>query len=190
MFEKFSLAILLCALAFLSSNGDVLRLVEEVQGAELRQETGKYRAKVYRFGEGENAFRYILFPPAGKVAAKKSVPMVVHIPGNGERGDPIKQFRQRAIFDKVLSAKFQKAMPCYLLAISPPESVGTLHGGLPGQPNGVQRAIHDMICAAADVARTPAVDRNRIYLTGFSYGGSGDLQARTLEWVVISFSNV
>ena len=173
MFEKFSLTIMLCALAFLSSSGDVLRLVEEMQGAELRQETGKYRAKVYRFGEGGNAFRCILFPPSGNVASKKRVPMIVHIPGNGERGEPIKQFRQRTIFDKVLSAKFQKSMPCYLLAISPPESVSTLHGGMPGQPNGVQRTMHDMICAAADVAKNPAVDRNRIYLTGFSYGGSG-----------------
>ena len=145
MFEKFSLTIMLCALAFLSSSGDVLRLVEEMQGAELRQETGKYRAKVYRFGEGGNAFRCILFPPSGKVASKKRVPMIVHIPGKGERGEPIKQFRQRTIFDKVLSAKFQKSMPCYLLAISPPESVSTLHGGMPGQPNGVQRTMHDMI---------------------------------------------
>lgn len=161
------------ALVALSADADILRLIEENPGDELRQEIGRYRARVYRLGEGENAFHCILFPPAGRVTARKGVPMVVHIPGNGERGAPIRQFRQRTIFDKVLAPEFQKATPCYLLAISPPESVNTLHGGMPGQPNMVQRAMHDLICAAADIAKNPVVDRNRIYLTGFSYGGSG-----------------
>ena len=172
MFEKSMFAFFLVALAAVAAGAGELRLVEDVQSAELRQETARYRAKSFSYGEGEGAFRCLLFPPQGRSSSKKGVPMVVYIPGCGEKGDPIRQFRQRAVFKKLLDPDFQKRTPCYLLAISPPERVTTFHGGLPGLPNAVQRTAHDMVCAVAERVKAPAVDRSRIYLTGFSYGGS------------------
>ena len=166
-------SILAAAVSAMILRGAEPRLVLEQQSDELRRETAKYRAKTYRYGEGEGAFRCLMFPPSGRNYTRKGVPMVVYIPGCGERGDPIRQFRQRAVFDKVLSADFQKKSPCYLLAVSPPESARTLHGGMPGRPSALQRTLHDMIVAAAESVTAPRVDRDRIYLTGFSYGGSG-----------------
>ena len=121
------LSVVAAAVSAMILRGGEPRLVLEQQSEELRRETAKYRAKAYRYGEGEGAFRCLMFPPSGRNYTRKGVPMVVYIPGCGERGDPIRQFRQRAVFDKVLSPEFQQKSPCYLLAVSPPESARTLH---------------------------------------------------------------
>lgn len=166
--------VLCLILLSLNVNAKDLRLVEEMQSPELRHETSRYNGVVYRYGDGEDAFRCVLCPPSGvRPSAKKVVPVVVHIPGNGEIGDPIRQFRQRRIFEHVMSPAFQKANPCYLLAISPPQSATTLHGGMPGQPSARQRMMHDMISSVIAAVRSPGIDPGRIYVTGFSYGGSG-----------------
>lgn len=66
------------------------------------------------------------------------MPMVVYIPGNGELGEIEGHFRQRAIFERVTSAAFQKKYPCFLLALTPPREATTLLGGIPGHPTGMQ----------------------------------------------------
>ena len=69
--------------------------------------------------------------------------------------------------------EFQKKRPCFLLALSPPRSAGTLIDGLPGKPSPVQALLADCIREVARTRSRPQVDSRRIYLTGLSYGGGG-----------------
>lgn len=114
---------------------------------------------------------YVLYSPKrGKGGA---VPMVVCVPGSGEIGEDLsRQFHQHGLFDKVTSVDFQKEHPCYLLSLSPPSTVRNLLDGLPGRPSAAQALLADAIREIARTRLTPKVDSNRIYLTGFSYGGA------------------
>lgn len=146
------------------------RLVAVVPSEELKAAMKPYGFKAYRYSDGTNTFQCLYAAP--KARSSKGLPMVVYIPGNGERGDLVRQFRQRTLFDRVCARGFQERYPCHLLAISPPESVNTLFGGLPGEPNVYQRLMREMVLAVARQA-VPKVDATRVYVTGFSYGGDG-----------------
>lgn len=139
--------------------------------AEIAAETAKYSLKAYENGNPTNRVRALLFTP--KPVGMNALPMVVYIPGSGELGDIALQFRQRAIFDRVTSSDFQAKYPCYLLALSPPREATTLWGGMPGRPTAIQRAIREFITEICRQQMRPKVDADRIYLTGFSYGGCG-----------------
>ena len=135
----------------------------------------KYGLKGYRYMESEKVkgadlMSFLLFSPH---TGNKSLPMVVYLPGRGERGDLALQFRARTIFDSVTSETFQRRHPCHLLAISPPRSARTLWGGMPGSPSARQRRVYALINSAISLCAKPSVDTNRLYLTGFSYGGNG-----------------
>ena len=129
-----------------------------------------YGLKALRYSDGVNVFQALYYAPKGRGSRK--LPLLVYLPGNGEKGDLINQFHQRAIFELVTGEEFQKRTPCHLLAISPPASLTTLSGGEPGKPNVYQRLMHDFVF---EVVRRSfsRIDRTRIYLTGFSYGGAG-----------------
>jgi len=146
------------------------RLAAVVPSEELKAAMKPYGFKAYRYSDGTNTFQCLHAAP--KARSSQGLPMVVYIPGNGERGDLVRQFRQRALFDRVLARGFQERHPCHLLAISPPESADTLFGGLPGEPNAYQRLMREMVFAVARQA-VPKVDVTRVYVTGFSYGGDG-----------------
>lgn len=136
------------------------------------QEMRKYGFTAWRYSDGTTEVRGLLSTP--EAGGGKKLPLLVYIPGCGEKGeDLLKQFRQRAVFEKVTSAAFQKRHPCYLLALSPPSAASTIVGGMPGAPNALQRVLHDFIFAVARQAEKPPIDLTRLYLTGFSYGGSG-----------------
>lgn len=139
--------------------------------AEANAEMALYSLRAYENCNPTNAVQALLFTP--KPVGMNPLPMVVYIPGNGELGSVARQFRQRAIFDIVTSAGFQGSYPCYLLAVSPPESTKTLLGGMPGKPSVAQLAIYDFIMSICRMQKKPKVDMGRIYLTGFSYGGNG-----------------
>ena len=136
----------------------------------------KYGLKGYRYvdepddAKGTNQMSFLLYSPR---TGRKPLPMVVYLPGRGERGDLSRQFRACTIFDRVASEAFQRRHPCHLLAISPPLSARTLWGGMPGHPSLLQRRLHGLVNAAIALCAKPPVDTNRLYLTGFSYGGNG-----------------
>ena len=137
----------------------------------IRQDASRYGFRAYAYAiDGTNVTQCLLSSP--KPVGRAKLPLIVYFPGRGERGEVAKQFRQCVLFDRVISKGFQEKYPCYLLAISPPESVTTLHGGMPGHPSPMQRLVHDLIFAVARIASKPSIDANRIYLTGFSYGGN------------------
>lgn len=139
--------------------------------AEARKEMAKYSLSAYENGDLTNRVKALLYTP--KPAGMNALPMVVYIPGSGELGEVEGHFRQRAIFERVTSASFQEKYPCYLLALTPPREATTLLGGMPGHPTGMQNAIRDFVLEMAGRQRKPKVDLNRLYLTGFSYGGCG-----------------
>lgn len=139
--------------------------------AEARKEMAKYSLSAYENADPTNKVKALLFVP--KPAGMNALPMVVYIPGNGELGDVARHFRQPVIFDRVTSAAFQEKYPCFLLALTPPESATTLLGGMPGRPTGMQNAIREFVLEIAGRQKKPKVDLDRLYLTGFSYGGCG-----------------
>ena len=140
-----------------------------VVSAELKRQMARYGFTARAYTDGTNTCSCLLYVPSGSGGRK--MPLVVYIPGSGEKGDPVLQFRQTALFDKVTSSAFQKDHRCCLLAISPPAEATTLIGGLPGQPNPLQHLMRDMIFSVAD--SIGKIDRERVYLAGFSYGGGG-----------------
>ena len=104
---------------------------------EAWADMARYSLKAYENRDQTNAVKGLLFTP--KPVGMNAFPMIVYIPGNGEIGDVARQFRQRAIFDRVTSAEFQEKYPCFLLALTPPASATTILGGMPGHPTGLQK---------------------------------------------------
>ena len=138
---------------------------------EARADMARYSLKAYGNRDATNVVKGLLFTP--KPVGMNALPMIVYIPGNGEIGDVARQFRQRAIFDRVTSAEFQEKYPCFLLALTPPASATTILGGMPGHPTGLQKALRDFVLDICRMQAKPKVDLNRLYITGFSYGGMG-----------------
>ena len=131
----------------------------------------KYSLAAYENGDPTNRVKALLFTP--KPMGMNALPMVVYIPGNGELGEVGRHFRQPAILDRVTSRAFQEKYPCFLLALTPPREATTLLGGMPDRPTAMQTAIRDFVREIAGRQRRPKVDLDRLYLTGFSYGGCG-----------------
>lgn len=138
---------------------------------EARADMARYSLKAYGNRDATNVVKGLLFTP--KAVGMNALPMIVYIPGNGEIEDVARQFRQRAIFDRVTSAEFQEKYPCFLLALTPPASATTILGGMPGHPTGLQKALRDFVLDICRMQTKPKVDLNRLYVTGFSYGGMG-----------------
>ncbi len=114
--------------------------------------------------------RYLLFKPQSD--SGRRAPLLVYFPGSGEVGDDLmRQFRHTGIFSIVTSADFQSRHPCYLLAISLPTGTRTLVDGLPGRPSAMQELVMGAVRTVAAASSGPAVDMNRLYVTGFSFGG-------------------
>ena len=138
---------------------------------ELDADMARYSLRAYENTDAANPVKGLLFTP--KPVGANPLPVIVYIPGCGEIGEVGNQFRQRAIFDRVTSSDFQDKYPCYLLAVSPPQTSTTLLGGLPGRPADRQKSVHEFAMEVCRTRKRPKADMGRIYLTGFSYGGNG-----------------
>ncbi len=109
-----------------------------------------------------------------KVSRPAPLPLLLYLPGSGEVGtDLSRQFSQRTIFERVCSPVFQMNHPCHFLALSPPEGVTTLLGGVPGHPTADQGLLMSAVDAVVASCAHPPVDTNRLYATGLSFGGNG-----------------
>ena len=138
---------------------------------DVKSTLTRYSLRAYKNSDPTNVVQGLLFTP--KSHGNKALPMIVYIPGKGEIGDVSRHFNQRAIFKRVISAKFQEKYPCFLLALTPPENAMTIHGGMPDRPTCLQMALRDFVFDLCKMQKQPKVDLNRLYLTGFSYGGVG-----------------
>ena len=72
---------------------------------ETKAEMARYSLKAYGNCDATNVVKGLLFTP--KPVGMNALPMVVYIPGNGEIGDVARQFRQRAIFDRITSGGYR-----------------------------------------------------------------------------------
>ena len=152
--------------------GRELEPVNAAPGTPLYRELAKYGMRAFNCSFQGEEWSCLLYSPEGK---NRCLPMIVNIPGKGEIGnDLVKQFRQRHLFDVVLSPEFQKEHPCHLLSLSPPGWLETFCGSLAGEPNRPQKQaaamVRKVVALAGDYA---SVDTNRIYFTGFSFGADG-----------------
>ncbi len=170
------------------------RLERIAVSPELRKELGRYGLEAGRYVQPKagcasaaasrerhrrvtgrpfpSSLSYLLYVPKGQKSRK--VPLLIYLPGSGERGeDLLRQFHQRTIFKRITSGEFQARHPCYMLALSPPEGVGTFLDGEPGRPSAIQDLIAGAVSAVVASRRAPPVDRNRLYATGLSLGGEG-----------------
>ena len=173
---SFLLAFVLCTAVFAAPREDEthrrIEMTAVAADGALAENLAKYGMKAYRTTNGGPKFSCLMFSP--KDAGRRRLPLIVYIPGSGEIGeDLVRQFHQHALFDLVTSAAFQKRHPCHLVALSPPREATTLSGGSLGHPSRVQQMLMAIVTWAAGHADRPGVDPNRIYLTGFSYGGNG-----------------
>ncbi len=138
---------------------------------DVKSTLTRYSLRAYKNSDPTNVVQGLLFTP--KLHGNKALPMIVYILGKGEIGDVSRHFNQRAIFKRVISAKFQEKYPCFLLALTPPENAMTILGGMPDRPTCLQMALRDFVFDLCKMQKQPKVDLNRLYLTGFSYGGVG-----------------
>ena len=123
-------------------------------------------------GKAGNHLSFLLFVP--KNPPSRSIPLILFLSGKGERGDDLtRQFRQPSIFGIISDREFQKAHPCCLLSVSPPESANTLSDGFPGEPSEIQKSIEGLVLCIVQSLKHPSVDTNQIYAVGFSFGGNG-----------------
>ncbi len=129
-------------------------------------------------------------PPASAIENGARVPLIVFLHGSGERGSD-NEAQLRHFVNGAATADFQRAHPCYVLALQCPAEEGWVDvprddkgkanwgAGIPlaKEPTRALRAVRK---AMGQVMGERAVDAKRIYLTGLSMGGFGalDLGAR------------
>ena len=131
---------------------------------------GSQGAFFTRDGRCTNSIPFLLFTP--KLRGAQKMPILMFIPGNGELGTDLNlQFRQRTIFDVVTAPAFQQKYPCYLFVPMPPK-VGTLRGPTSNRLSNEGNLINDALLKILSESRTPAIDPERVYLTGLSFGAT------------------
>lgn len=138
---------------------------------ELASLLAKFGFQAFMYICGEVEMPYMLYVPKGFGA--RQIPLLLYIPGTGEIGSDLKrQFRSSDLFQIVTEDSFQSQFPCALLVVSPPSNMTTLLGGQPGVPTSNQQHILNLIMDLQSSSNILHIDANRIYLTGFSYGGN------------------
>lgn len=139
--------------------------------SELAKHLTRYGLSAHSYDDGTTMLSYLYY---GTFSRRGKVPLLVYLPGRGEIGsDLIRQFNCADLFRRVTSREFQRRWPCALLAISPTEEMTTLLGGSVENPTDRQHSLMELIRLVVGKASSPQIDTNRIYITGFSYGGNG-----------------
>ena len=124
-----------------------------------------------RDGRVTNSIPFLLFTP--KTIGSQKVPIVWFIPGNGELGpDLTKQFHQKTIFEVVTSDEFQRKHPCYLFVVVPPEKQSMLRGTNSMRLHLMGDLMNDALFNVIAASKAPVIDKERIYLTGLSFGAT------------------
>ena len=149
---------------------------------ELKEQMAKFGLKAGRFVRNALPADYLL--PNEKFALEdisyllytprrvaKSVPMVVYFSGTGEQGDDLMcEFGQTTVFEKLTVEEFQKKHPCYLFAPLMPKGL-TMRAARYGERSRLADLTSDAMYAVIMAQKSPAVDTNRLYVTGLSWGG-------------------
>lgn len=148
---------------------------------KLRLQAGWFRRdrelpEAYRMDPGRcpsQDIPFLLFVPSGN---RRNLPLVLYLGGNGEHGTDLGgQFRQRTVFDIVCHPDFQKRHPCFLFAPMLPAG-SVFRCAQPGWTSEPADLVCDAMYAAIRKLGPGAVDTNRLYVTGLSYGGAASFE--------------
>ena len=145
-------------------------------------------------GADGGTLKYRYHEPSSVVAGEK-YPLVVFLHGAGERGDDNRRQLVHGV-PQILNYSERKGEPCFLIAGQVPrEAVAGDSQGLKWVDAPWDKTVHRMpkepsrpmsllIELLAKMRENPAVDTNRIYVTGISMGGYGtwDLAMRRPDW--------
>ena len=153
------------------------KFIPYVGGGQFSSELARYhlKAAVYerKTDSGTERMPFLLFKP--KVKAHK-IPLLLYFGGTGESGsDLARHFNQRAIFDRVTSAEFQQQHPCYLFAPMLAD-YKEFSGSLPEEPTECSDFVLEAMYNVIERLGKDAVDTNRLYTTGLSFGGCASFE--------------
>ena len=103
--------------------------------------------------------KYRLLAPRG-VGSGKRFPLVVFLHGSGDRGDDNRA--QLSILPALMCRpEYRERYPCFLVAPQCPEAMEW------------KDQLSDVIDIVENLLRSRPIERDRVYLTGFSMGGFG-----------------
>lgn len=131
---------------------------------------GRARHALVKGEDFPSHLRFLLYKP--QAPGLRKAPLLVFFPGSGQVGEDLVRFlRHGSLFALVTSESFQARHPCYFMAISLPAGTRTMYDGLPGSPSAMQDLVMGAVRTVAANSSGPAVDADRLYVTGFSFGG-------------------
>ena len=117
---------------------------------------------------GVEQLPFLLYRPTFK---KNRLPLLLYFGGVGETGtDLARHFKQRTIFERVTSDEFQRSHPCFMFAPMI-RSHKEFSGALPEQPTECSDFVLEAMLGVVKALGDGIVDTNRLYVTGFSFGG-------------------
>ncbi|MFT7668161.1 MAG: lysophospholipase L1-like esterase/predicted esterase [Planctomycetota bacterium] len=136
---------------------------------------------------GGTSYPYRLLAPK-QVVEGEIYPLVLFLHGVGECGTD-NEAQLRHFPERMLEEAYRERFPCFVLAPQCPLEAWWSDGGrglasggaLSSEP---QPALQAAVLAMEEVLGSAPIDRDRIYITGLSLGGSGvfDLVARYPTW--------
>lgn len=116
--------------------------------------------KVYKSKDGD--LKYVVYVP-NDYTGDKAYPVILFLHGSGERGtDGLNQ--AKGGLGKAIRDKLKKKGAFEFIAVFP-QAVKTWQAGSPDAANA--------LAILSEVEKTYKTDKNRVYLTGLSMGGSG-----------------
>ncbi len=123
-------------------------------------------------GPAGDRLPFRLFLPA--IEAGRHYPLLLFLHGSGEYGDDnVKQLKN--VVTKLTSAAVQAKYPCFILAPQSRHGWMTSEAYMGSNPQTVETRVMRLTIELLDalLATHPAIDRERIYVSGLSSGGSG-----------------
>lgn len=154
--------------------------IQELTGPvkELQDKLRHYNMTAWRCsslaGEDEVTVLFLLYSPSIKKIMKKKFPLLLFFGGTGELGekerDLVRLFNARTLFDKITSEAFQNEHPCYLFAPLI-KNASEFRCANPEDPSVPVGHLKDVLFAVIKRLGKDAVDTNRLYTTGLSFGG-------------------
>ena len=119
---------------------------------------------------------YYFTPDKSNIKKREKVPLVVFLHGIGECGDDVKKLFRHTQMLTFISDENQKKYPCFFLApqLSKKNDAWTYGGNVSKNPNNATDNMMFVVSIIDEmIKKYPAIDKDRIYITGLSSGGHG-----------------
>lgn len=128
-----------------------------------------YEEHAVKVGRGE--FRYRLLPPA-KIIEGRRYPLVVYLHGSGETGtDNCRQLND--LPSLMVKPEYRERFDCFVLAPQCPDGLSWTSSIIVPPGGSTSEPVTPALPSIETVLSDQPIDRQRVYLTGFSMGGFG-----------------